>query len=145
MAQKGGNERIKAFMADPGAQGILRGIAKPEEESAVIRCCTEAARTLGYDLKEEDFAAYLREQTEARKAKTEVQVKGIRELDDIEIDAVTGGSKDHEDCKDTYADMENCWLNDGCDQLINGYTDYLCHFTDKGKSCAVSFNRHPDF
>ena len=57
---------------------------------------------------------------------------GIRELPDEALDEVAGG-KDNPACKSTYQDYENCWYDDGCDNIFQIYDEYICHrgfFTD---------------
>lgn len=67
-------------------------------------------------------------------------------LDEKELAAVAGGGDEncrgafwcflvdkyhkenkHDNCKSTYVNRENCWNNDGCDNVYNMYSDYQCN------------------
>ena len=126
MANEKVRELLEAFRNDPKAQELLKSVEKPSDEDGMIRCYLEAAQKLGYDLKEEELTAYVRDQNEARKAKTDALAEGIQNLDDSEIECVTGGKKENEECLTTFKDRENCLLNDGCDMVINEYATYRC-------------------
>ena len=126
MANEKVRELMEAFRTDPKAQELLQSIDKPADEDGMIRCYAEAAQKLGYDLTAEDLTAFIQDQNEARKAKTDALAEGIRSVDDSEIESVTGGKKGNEECINTYKDKENCVLNDGCDRVINMYVTYQC-------------------
>ena len=76
----------------------------------------------GYNVSPEEITSFIREAEEERRKKTAGK---IEELSDQELEAVAGG-KDHPECKDTYKDYENCWVEDGCDNILIRYDAYLC-------------------
>ena len=137
-------EQIKAFLeklnADPAARSLLEGKEQPKSEEEKIRKYAEAAAALGFQVTAAEMAEYFMEALTARLEKTDAQAEVIRQLDDNEIEKVSGGKKDKSACRDTYQDKENCWYNDGCDQNWQYYPDYLCNHNDLGFHCAKTEN-----
>ena len=81
---------------------------------------------MGYSLSEKEIADGIKAMAEKQKACTEMAEESVSELDLNALENVAGGKADHEECLDTYKDKENCWYNDGCDMIFNGYSDYIC-------------------
>ena len=127
MAEKSIKAFINAIATDPKAKELLKGTAQPEDLDAEIRIYADIARQLGYDVTEEELKAYLEKFTGPLKERTEEAVAGIQELPDETLEHVAGGTKEHDNCKDTYRNYENCWVNDGCDSIYHKYSDYVCH------------------
>ena len=61
------------------------------------------------------------------KRKAQAAKDEIENLSEQELAEVAGG-KGHSDCRDTFKDRENCWVNDGCDHIYEDYRGYLCHY-----------------
>jgi len=133
------NEIIKQFLetmnSDPKAGELLKGYEAPADQAGEYRIYAEIASKLGYDITEEDLKTYLAKTAELMAGRTEESAAGIKELPDEVLDQVAGGKKDHDSCKDTYQDRENCWINDGCDSINNMYSDYICHIYYWNKAC----------
>lgn len=94
----------------------------PEEEFLIY---SDIAGKLGYDISGEELRKYAEEVSAARRSKTEETAEGIRNLPEDELSAVSGGGFGGE-CKNTYKSRENCWKNDGCDNIVNYYNGYVC-------------------
>ncbi len=123
-------EKAKKFFdilnTDPKAQELLQDCAKPEKPEDVLKAYVDIAGKLGISLTEEDIKNHMEEEKAAVKSRTESAVSQIEELPDDALDAVAGGKGERSDCKNTYKDKENCWFNDGCDNVYHLYDDYLC-------------------
>ncbi len=122
---------IEAMLRDPRTGELLSGCAEPESLEAACAIYADAARKLGLELDAADFEAYFRREEQACIARTEEAASTIRELPDDELAMVSSGKKDHENCRDTYRDRENCWLNDGCDVLHQKYDTYSCSLSQQ--------------
>ena len=120
---------IEAMLRDPRTGELLSGCAEPESLEAACAIYADAARKLGLELDAADFEAYFRREEQACIARTEEAASTIRELPDDELELVSGGKKDHKNCRDTYRDRENCWINNGCDVLNQKYDTYSCQYT----------------
>ena len=127
MAERDVRAFINAITKDPRAQEILKDIPQPEDQEAEIKVYADISAQLGYDITEEDLKAYLEKTSEIIVGRTEEATADIQELPDDVLDKVAGGKKDHDNCKDTFKDRENCWINDGCDNFYNNYDNYVCH------------------
>lgn len=125
-------ENAKCFFeklgTDPEAQELLKGCPKPDKPEELLKAYTELAGKLGISLSEEELAGYLEEEKKAIESRTEAAASQIQELQDDAMDAVAGGGA-KPDCKDTYRDHENCWFNDGCDNVYHYYDTYMCKNT----------------
>jgi len=110
-----------------------------------------AAKECGYDFTPEELEAAFHEREQAadeiEKAKLDreelraVAGGGDNPLDQCEHDFVCMGSyryfeEKHPNCKDTFKNGENCWHNDGCDNIYHMYHLYLCHYSGE---CANAF------
>ena len=82
----------------------------------------------GCNVSSEEIASYIQEAEEERRKKTQENAGKIEEVSDQELEKVAGG-KDHPECKDTFKDRENCWVNDACDAVYNEYDKYYCHYS----------------
>lgn len=118
-------EFIASFAEDEKVQELLKDLEKPESADELGAVIGQVAEKLGYDISAEDIKAALEEAEQACKAKTDGAAAQIRELPDEALDAVAGG-RDHNDCKYSYKDKENCWFKDACDNAWPYYPDYLC-------------------
>ena len=125
---------LDALTADPKTQELLKARPEPASAEEAIRAYAEIAAELGFDVTESDLQSYLEKTEKMCKARTEATASRIELLDDDVLDQVAGG-KDHDSCKDTYKDKENCWFNDGCDHIYHSYSDYICHIGYWGKAC----------
>ena len=119
---------IEAMLRDPRTGELLSGCAEPESLEAACAIYAEAARKLGLELDAADFEAYFRRAEQACRARTEEAASALRELPDDELELVSGGKKDHKNCRETYQDREDCWIKDGCDMVNVEYDDYICHY-----------------
>ena len=135
-------EKVKAFLehlrSNPEFEAHLKGREKCRTLDEEAKVYAEVASALGFDLTEQDFKSYAGKAAESRRQKTEAAAEKIRELPEEALDMVAGG-KDHAECKDTYKDRENCWSNDGCDNIVYWYNDYICHWY-YSLQCEVSKN-----
>ena len=127
MAAEKMKEIIQAITTDPKAQELLNSVAQPEDIDSEVCVYADIAKQLGYDITEEDLKVYLERLADSLIVRTEEAAAGIQELPNETLEQVAGGKKEHDDCKDTYRDYENCWLNDGCDLVYNDYNNYVCH------------------
>ncbi len=123
-------ETLKKFMealrTDPRAEELVKGKEKPESLEDAVRLYAEAAAALGFALTEEDISEGLKVLEEEQKAKTEQAKEAVKELDTADLEKVAGGIYVNTDCEDTFKQEENCWFNDGCDQVLNKYNNYIC-------------------
>lgn len=46
---------------------------------------------------------------------------------------MVSGNKDHEQCRKSYKDMENCVFSDACDMALNQYAGYKCMWISRLK------------
>ena len=128
-------DMLKALSADPKAQELLAKIGRPEDQNGEICIYADIARQLGYDITEADLKDYIEKTADLVAARTKEAEAGIKELPDEVLEKVAGGQKEHDKCKDTYRNYENCWITDGCDQIFVMYSDYVCHKTDFDDPC----------
>ena len=132
-------ETLEKLMADPKAKELFKGLEPPKSEEEKALKIVEAAKKLGYDLEAADLAEYLQKAAADQKKKTEAQAEAIQMLDDSEVERAVGGLN-HDNCEDTFLDYENCWYDDGCDNIFQIYDEYICHrgfFTDHCHQTAV--------
>ncbi len=124
------NEKIQEFLGKlqnySNSSELMKGMEAPCNQDEEIKAYAELAGKLGYDITESDLKEYLNWASNRMQQKTEEASSQIQKLSDEILDKVAGG-KDHDDCKDTYKDSENCWFNDGCDNVINYYDEYVCN------------------
>ena len=122
------DEKVKKFLetmkSDPKAGELLKGYEAPADQAGEIRIYAGIASKLGYEITESDLETYLNNTADIMQKKTEEAAADILELPDDVLDRVAGGNKEHKSCQDTY---ENCWVNDGCDNIYHVYKDYVCH------------------
>ena len=127
-------EKAKLFFeklnTDPEAQALLKESAKPEKPEEALKAYVELAGKLDISLTEEELNAYLEEEKKVRKNRTEAASAQIAALPDEVLDAVAGGGfgggERNLECHRTYRNRENCWFNDGCDNVYHMYDDYIC-------------------
>jgi hypothetical protein len=117
---------FEKLSSDPNAKELFKGKEKPENKDELLSSYRTAARTYGYELTAEELSDYVREKSEERKRATINAAKAVQSLPDDALSGVAGGG-DHEDCKDTFMDMENCWVTDACDMVFNMYDKYKCN------------------
>ena len=124
------NAEVRAYMAD---YAIPEGMDKENGLIAV-------AAHFGYEITKEELEAALEKQAGVLDAARQAAEAAVEELSVDDLDNVAGGGgvgvanqglkkpeKENDECKSTYQDAENCWYNDGCDNVNNMYTDYLCN------------------
>ena len=58
--------------------------------------------------------------------RTDKNEDGIEALSEQELGVASGGKAPYEKCHVSYKDRENCWVADGCDNVIVMYPGYLC-------------------
>lgn len=112
-ALKSGGEAEELLKDRPASTGM-------EEET---RAYAEAAARLGYDISADELKAYAEKKAAACRDRTGRAAEEIRGLSEEEMADVAGGG---DTCKNTYKNRENCWKNDGCDNIVNMYDHYLC-------------------
>ena len=132
-------EKVKQFFealhSDPRGSELLGGTVRPESEEEQLRAYVKAAEALGFSLTAEEIAEGIKAIASERAAATERAADAVKKLDSDELDSVAGGTdiptKDPK-CANTFKQQENCWLNDGCDQIYNDYGNYVCNHLDHG-------------
>ena len=135
MAAENVKKILEALQSDPRAQELIKAVERPEDIDGELRIYAEVASELGYDITSEELKDYMEKAAALTTQKTETAASQIEELPDEVLDKVAGGKKDHDTCKDTYKDKENCWVNDGCDNIFNKYDDYVCHIINWDDPC----------
>ncbi|MBR5338300.1 MAG: hypothetical protein IK152_09980 [Lachnospiraceae bacterium] len=123
---------LEKMRSDPRFAELLKEYGETEDR---LKVYSEVAGKLGIDLPESELKGYVRKVEEKIKAHTEKEAGAIESIPDNELSAVAGG-KDHDNCKDTFKDRENCWFNDGCDIIINSYDGYKCHCNGSDWPCG---------
>jgi len=126
---------LEEIRKNPKATDFLKGKepARTPEEAGTL--WASAAAELGHSITAEDIEEYIRIAEAELKQKAQAAGDEIKSLSEDELKEVAGG-KSHSDCKDTYKDRENCWINDGCDIINNHYSDYKCHYNTKDVNCG---------
>ncbi len=127
MAAENAKKLFEMLDTDPEAKELLKDYTKPEKPEEILKVYTDIAGKLNISLTEDELKDYLAEEAKAMGSRTEAAAAKIVELPDEALDAVAGG-KDHEECKDTFRDHEDCWYNDGCDAIYHMYDDYGCYW-----------------
>ena len=109
------------------AQTLLASVEKPKTEQEIMEAYLDVAKKLNVELTAEDIQAYITASSAC------VEDTDAVEVDDKELERIAGGRACHvfNTCKDTYLQQENCWWNDGCDQVYNGYTYYKCKYLNR--------------
>ena len=127
-------EELKSFLdalrADPKAEELIRNIPEPENSEGRIQAYAKIAKELGYDVSENDLTEYIAAKEKLLQEKTAAAAEAMQELASEELSQVAGG-KDHSNCKDTFKDKENCWVNDACDIINHHYKGYQCHYNSE--------------
>ncbi len=127
-------ETMEKIAKDPKASDLFRSYGSIEGSSEA-KIYSEVAAKLGYDLSEADLSEYLTKMEEHVRKRTEADASAIADLPDDDMKAIAGGKNTNSKCSDTYKDRENCWFNDGCDNLINFYDEYICHRSSYSDHC----------
>ena len=102
----------------------------------------DIARQTGYDVTDEDVQACLEQLQQTTAAASDAVAEKLGELSPDEMELAAGG-KDHETCKDTYRDGENCWYNDSCNKVNILYWVEKKGTCDSNTYCAKTLKR-PD-
>lgn len=110
------NEEIRKYME---SYVLPEGVAK---EDALV----EVAAHFGFELTKEELEEAARLRQEELKAAASDAEAAISELSLDQLDQVAGGG-DRPDCSSSYENKENCWFSDGCDHIVNHYSEYECH------------------
>ena len=134
MAIEKAKEILEKLANDPKAQELFKGLEQPKSEEEKALKMIEAAKKLGYDLKAEDLAEYLKNAVAARKEKTEAQAEAVQKLADSEVEKAAGG-RGHYECEYTFTDKENCWWHDACDLNHLMYHNYICNHNHNERMC----------
>ena len=133
-------ERFRKFLEEirnnPAVHEMLKEKAVPRNSAEEIRAYTDIANKLGYSFTEEEMKSFAEQEAAAQRGKREADIQTIRELPEEELGEVAGGG---DTCKSTYKNRENCWKNDGCDNIVNYYDHYVCSWYYYTK-CEVSRN-----
>ncbi len=128
-----GKNRFEVFLEEikgkPEIVQKLKGMEPAKNMEEKLKVLLGIARENGYEISEEDLKDYLAGKESARQEKTDAQIAEIENMADEELAVVAGGVKENEECKDTYRDKENCWVNDGCDAVLQRYEGYECSMT----------------
>ena len=138
MSEENIKKLLEAMQNDSNALELLKGFDAPQDQDGEIKAYAEVAQKLGYDISEADLKTYLDRAENRMQQKTEEASSIIQELPDEALERVAGGKKDHSECKDTYRDYENCWVNDGCDVVYHHYKNYVCHKNDWDDPCHAT-------
>ena len=120
-------EKFRQFLEEirnnPAAEEMLKGKGTPQDAAEEIRTYTEIANRLGYSFTEDEMKNCAEQEAAAQRGKREADIQAIQELPESELSEVAGGG---DTCKNTYRNRENCWKNDGCDNIVNMYDHYIC-------------------
>ncbi len=120
------NDKKKIYrdmMSDAKVRNCLMSKDKPESPDELADVLGGVALENGYQLSKDDLLALFGD----RKQKTDLTVEKVERLSEADLANVAGGGNAaNATCADTYKDKENCWFNDGCDYVINWYSQYLC-------------------
>ena len=119
-------EFLQALIDAQNKEELLGGKNKPESGEEIVAAYVSVAKKLGFDLTDQDVVEGIKAMTQERLAKTEQAAAEMQELSEEDLDRVAGGGEgcaatQDTNCKSTFEDYENCWSNDGCDWMSNGY------------------------
>jgi len=123
-------EFLKALKEHESAEEMIRKYPEPETAEDRIRIYAQIAGEMGHDVSEEDLKEYVAAKEKHLREKAEAASEEIQELPADDLSSVAGG-KGHSNCKDTYKDKENCWVNDACDIVNHHYKGYQCHYNNE--------------
>ena len=121
---------LNALRINSKAKEMIQNMPEPKTAEERIAAYAKIAEELGFDISQDDLREYVAHKEQKQKETTEAAAAEIESLTPEEMEEVSGGG-DHSECKDTYKDKENCWVNDGCDIINNHYSDYQCHYNNK--------------
>ena len=125
---------VKAFLnslrINSKAKAMISQIPEPKNTDEWAAAYAKIAGELGFEVTEDDLKEFVAIKEKKLQEQANASAAEIEELSADELGEVAGGG-DHSDCKDTYKDKENCWVNDGCDIINNHYSDYQCHYNNK--------------
>jgi len=128
------HHEVKAFLnslrINSKAKEMISSMPEPKDTEGRIAAYAKIAKELGFEVTEDDLREFAAAKEKKLQEKSDAAAAEIEELSPEELGEVAGGG-DHSDCKDTYKDKENCWVNDGCDIINNHYSDYQCHYNNK--------------
>ena len=124
-------EIIQKMQKDPKVLDLLKSYDQPEDE---LKLYGEIAEKLGYVESADEFTKLLEERKNSIIRKTD---DTIENLPDADLKSVAGGKGEHNECKDTYKDKENCWHNDACDIVYHSYEGYQCHWANDCNNHAL--------
>lgn len=119
-------ELFEELISNEKTRELLKDREKPETIGEVADTYEKIAKELGIDLTAEEIRTIVQEEEETRKVKTDDVAKAIFELQDSELDGVTGGDGYDERCRYSFKDKENCWFQDACDGAWHNYDNYIC-------------------
>lgn len=109
------------------AGAVMSRYERPQTEEETVALYVEIAAQLGVTLDGEHVRDYL----------TACHMRG-EELDEQELAQVGGGYRLREECRSSYESGENCWWEDGCDNLHNLYNSYECSRSSRGACVWLS-------
>lgn len=132
---------LEAIQNDPGALELMKEMETPSDQDEAIKSYAGLAGKLGYEITESDLKEYLDREGKRMQQKTEEASSQIQELPDDALDKVAGG-QDHDECKVSYKNRENCWFADACDNIIFGYDNYICNHSDWSNPCHETATNH---
>ena len=107
-------------------------------------CLVAVAEKFGYSVTKEELAEAFRCKQEELKTAEAGAEAAVQEIPLGELDSVAGGGdigaanqglkkreKQDDDCQFSFIDEENCWLDDGCDNVFMSYVFYHCHLSQR--------------
>ena len=122
---------FEEVMKTEEAKNLLASVKNPETEQERTAAYLDIAGKLGVELTAEEIRAYF--------LSADLEVCGSVELDDEELDQLTGGAGGQNPmCKVTFRHAEDCWWNDGCDRFFQKYTNYLCSKNNLKSTRAIN-------
>ncbi len=137
---------FEALKKNPQAMEKIRNGIQASEDKDRNAVYTGLAKEMGFEVTGEDLEAFVREEAEKLKEKTDEKIAGLRDLEDEALFAVAGGGasghthgEKHPDCKYDFMDMENCYFTDACDNTFLYYSDYLCDWHNYGRDPNVVY------
>ena len=122
-------ECLTALGKDPRAKELLKGLRGSVNAESAAKQYAEIAEKLGFSLPEEKILAFLKEEQELVRSRTEKAAEQVEKtaLSEEALEEVAGGDggyvKDHPECDTTFSDNEWCWISDNCSLVITYYNE----------------------
>ena len=150
MANSNAAQFLKALSESAEIKAYLQHYTLPEgmdNEDGLVA----VAAHFGYEISKEELVKAFDKKAEKLDSARQAAEKAISELSLDDLDNVAGGDgvyvgvanclgtptpavyveeelgEKHDNCRFSFRDKENCWLEDACDITFMGYLDYVCN------------------